>query len=123
MARRRGWKRGDWLVRDEESGFTEYASKVRRDYYGKLTRDPDPRHPQDFIKAKADPFINEPQAPPEYSYNTSAYNLGDYVGGTTVVSPYGPADHLFRVQTFSQGGGGSPAGIGEMVIGSSFIVA
>lgn len=115
---RRGWKRGDWLVRDEESGFTEYASKVRRDYYGVLTKNPDPRHPQDFIKAKADPFIGDPQNPPIYIYDTSAYDLGDFVGVTTVPAPVGPATHLFNPAAANP----SNPGIGRMVIGSNFVV-
>lgn len=114
---RRGWKRGDWLVRDEESGLTEYASKVTRDYYGKLTKNPDWAHPQDFIRAKADPFISDPQNPPNYVYNTSAFNLGDFVGTTNVPAPIGPATHLFNSALL----GGDP-GIGDMQIGVNFTV-
>ena len=115
---RRGWKRGDWLVRDEQSGFTEYASKVRRDYYGVLTKDPDSSHPQDFIKAKGDPYINDPQNPPQYIYNTSAYNQGTFVGVTTVPAPVGPATHLFNPSVVQI----SNPGIGQMVIGTTFKV-
>lgn len=115
---RRGWKRGDWLVRDEESGFTEYASKTRRDYYGVLTRNPDPRHPQDLIKAKNDPFICEPQNPPEYTYELSAYNLGTYVGVTTVPAPMGPATHILNPSLFQAG----DPGIGEMAVGTTFVI-
>jgi hypothetical protein len=119
MARRRGWKRGDWLVRDEESGFTEYASKMRRDYYGvlKLAKQADPAHPQDFIRAKNDPFINEPLNNPILVYDTSAYNLGTFIGVTTVTAPVGPATHLFNA------GMGGALGIGDMVIGQSFEVS
>lgn len=115
---RRGWKRGDWLVRDEESGFTEYASKVRRDYYGVLTRNPDKAHPQDFIRAKGDPYIRDPQAPPYLVYNTSAYDLGDFVGVTTVSAPIGPATHLFNPNAVN----GDDPGIGSMQIGLNFRV-
>lgn len=115
---RRGWKRGDWLVRDEESGFTVYASKVKRDYYGKLTTNPDNAHPQDFIRAKGDPYIWSPQAPPELVYDTSAYNLGDFVGLTTVSAPIGPATHLFNPNAVN----GDDPGIGSMTIGTNFIV-
>jgi hypothetical protein len=118
MARRRGWKRGDWLVRDEESGFTEYASNMRRDYYGVLKRkeQADLAHPQDFIRAKNDPFIGEPQNPPQLVYDTSAYNLGDFVGVTIVPAPMGPATHIFNPNA-------AEPGIGSMQIGSSFTVA
>lgn len=116
--KRRGWKRGDWLVRDEESGFTEYASKVRRDYYGVLTRHPDYAHPQDFIRAKDDPFIGDPQNPPIYVYDVSALNLGNFVGVTTVPAPVGPATHLFNPAAIQA----SDPGIGDMTIGDSFVV-
>jgi hypothetical protein len=120
MARRRGWKRGDWLVRDEESGFTEYASNMRRDYYGVLKRKDqnDYAHPQDFIRAKNDPYINEPLNNPLLVYDTSAYNLGDFVGVTTVPSPVGPATHIYNPNYFSQ----SDPGLGDMEIGTSFQV-
>ncbi len=118
--RRRGWKRGDWLVRDEESGFTEYASDLRRDYYGVLKRrnQADYAHPQDFIKALNDPFIGDPQNPPQYTYDTSALNLGMFVGLTHVPAPVGPATHLFN-PSVSQG---SDPGIGEMTIGTDFVI-
>lgn len=114
---RRGWKRGDWLVRDEESGLTTYASKVRRDYYGVLTSDPDPLHPQDFIRAGSDPYISDPQNPPSYIYDTSALNLGDFVGITSVPAPMGPATHLFNPSII-----GSDPGLGSMTIGQDFVI-
>lgn len=113
---RRGWKRGDWLVRDEESGFTEYASEVRRDYYGVLTKTPDRAHPQDFIRAKNDPFIYDPQNPPTYIFDTSALNLGDLVGVTSVSAPIGPATHLFNPNAVN----GDDPGVGSMTIGTTF---
>jgi hypothetical protein len=113
-----GWKRGDWLVRDEESGFTEYASEVKRDYYGVLTKNPDWAHPQDFIRAKNDPYINDPQNPPTYIFDTSAYNLGDFIGVTSVPAPIGPATHLFNPGAIQ----GAEPGIGDMTIGSTFTV-
>lgn len=117
--RRRGWKRGEWLVRDEESGFVEYGSNVRRDYYGVLKRkdECDPPHPQMFVKAKNDPYIQFPQASPEYVYDTSAYNLGDFVGLTTIPAPIGPATHLFNPMSIQ-----SDPGVGDMTIGDSFQV-
>lgn len=119
MARRRGWKRGEWLVRDEESGFTEYGRNVTRDYYGVLTRkdQADSIHPQTFVKAGQDPYIQHPQASPALVYNTSAYNVSAFVYGTNVPSPVGPATHLFGIV-------GSPGatGIGVMVIETDFTI-
>lgn len=118
--RRRGWKRGDWLVKDEESGFTEYASKCARDYYGVLKRKDqlDPPHPQDFIRAKKDPYSVYPISPPLRTYDTSAYVQGQFVGVTSVLAPFGPATHLYSPISIP----GGDAGIGEMIIGSTFKV-
>jgi len=117
---RRGWKKGEWLVRDEESGFIEYGSNVRRDYYGVLKRKDqcDHFHPQDFVRAKNDPFTKYPQASPALTYDTSAYNQGQFVGVTTVTAPIGPATHLFNPSFL-----GGSQGVGEMVIGTTFEVA
>ena len=120
MARRRGWKRGEWLVRDEESGLVEYASNVTRDYYGVLKRrdQADSQHPQDFVRAGQDPYINDPQASPAYTYDTSAYNVSAYVYGTNIPTPQGPAFHLFGIV-----GAAGAQGIGTMVIGTTFTVS
>lgn len=120
MKRRRGWKSGDWLVRDEESGFIEYGSNVERDAYGVLKRKDqcDKRHPQDFVMARQDPYIQYPQSDPSIVYDTSAYNVSAFVYGTNVPTPIGPATHLF-LQGVVQGG---DPGIGEMIIETDFII-
>lgn len=121
MSKRRGWKRGDWLVRDEESGLIEYASNVGRDYYGVLKRKDqmDRQHPQDFVKAGRDPYINTPQSDPSYAYNTSAYNVSAFVYGTNIPTPIGPATHLFSV---AGAVGVSDNAIPDMTIGDDFVV-
>lgn len=121
MSKRRGWKRGDWLVRDEGSGFIEYGSNVVRDYYGVLRRkdQADEQHPQDFVQAKQEDFVQYPQSDPSLTYNVSAYNVSAYVYGTTIPSPYGPAAHLFFQPTVNPVN--DPA-IPNMAIGDSFII-
>ena len=120
MARRRGWKRGDHLVLDEESGFTEYASNTTRDYYGVLKKksQADRMHPQEFVRAKNDPHPVYPVSPPVRSYDTSAYNLGDFVGQTNVPAPFGPFTHIYNPSQIP----GEDLGIGEMEIGATFEV-
>lgn len=120
MSKRRGWKRGEWLVRDEESGFLEYGRNVKRDYYGVLKRkdQADGQHPQMFVKAKEDPFIQYPQSNPSYVYDTSAYNVSAYVYGTNIPTPVGPASHLFQTAAVIPG----DPGIGDMTIGTDFVV-
>lgn len=120
MRNRRGWKRGEWLVRDEESGFVEYGSNVTRDYYGVLKRkdQADHSHPQDFVKAGLDPYTRYPQSDPSYIYDTSAYNVSAFVYGTNIPTPVGPASHLFQAAAVVPG---NPA-IPDMAIGSDFVV-
>lgn len=120
MTKRRGWKNGEWLVRDEESGLVEYGSNVTRDYYGVLKRNDqqDYKHPQLFVQAKEDPYMQYPQANPAYVYDTSAYNVSAFVFGTNIPTPFGPASHLFQTAAVIPG----DPGIGQMVIGDSFII-
>lgn len=123
MRNRRGWKRGEWLVRDEESGLVEYGSNVVRDYYGVLKRkdQADRAHPQMFVKADKDPYIQYPQADPRYTYDTSAYNVSAFVFGTNIPTPIGPATHLFLNVSDIENPGVDP-GIGDMAISVDFVV-
>ena len=120
MRWRGGWKRGDWLVRDEESGFVEYGKNVRRDYYGVLKNKDqyEGPHPQLFVKARQDPYIQYPQADPSYVYDTSAYNVSAFVYGTNVPAPIGPATHLFNPAVVQAG----DPGVGDMTIGTTFVI-
>jgi len=112
VARRRGWKRGDWLVKDEESGFTTYGTRVEYDYYGvlKLREQADPAHPQDFIRAKEDPYPVYPVSQPFRAFNLTESVVGFDVGTTTVDTPDGPALHIFR------------PGIGDAILEYDFFV-
>jgi len=93
--RRRGWKSGDWLVKDEESGFTEYASNCAYDYWGVLKRKDqgDRLHPQMFIKAKDDPHVVPFISEPLRSYTTDP-TVEFYIDNTTIEPTFGPATHL-----------------------------
>jgi len=112
VSRRRGWKRGDWLVKDEESGFTTYGTRVEYDYYGvlKLREQADPAHPQDFIKAKEDPYPVYPVSQPLRSFSLDESVVGFDVGETTIDTPDGPALHIFR------------PGIGDAILEYDFFV-
>lgn len=99
MRRRRGWKKGDWLVLDEESGFTTYGKSVGRDYWGvlKIKKQMDGAHPQMFVKAKSDPFPVDPLHPPLRDFKEACLsNQGFYVNNSNVLAPVGPATSLFR---------------------------
>lgn len=120
MSRKSGWKRGDWLVRDEESDFIEYGRDCVRDFYGVLKRkdQADRQHPQDFVMARQDPYIPDLQNPPILTYDTSAYDVSAFVYGTTVPAPVGPATHLFNPAVVQA----SDPGIGDMEIPTTFVV-
>lgn len=105
------WKKKDWLFIDEESGLQVYGSKVKRDYWGRQTVDPDPPHPQDFVFAKNDPI---PVPHVNYEDVTQTNCFEDFVftvGNSGVAANRGPATHLFEAD-----------GIGDMVIGCTFVV-
>lgn len=111
--RRRGWVRGDWLVQDEESGFTTYGKSVGRDYYGvlKVKNQMDAAHPQMFIRAKNDPFVMTPLHPPFRNYADACdSNQGFFVNNSNVPVLPSPAGSLFR------------PGIGDAIIGCNFYV-
>lgn len=109
---RSGWRKGSWLVVDEESGFTRYSDDVvARDGYGKLVtrRYSDPRHPQEFVKPLHDPrpipfarreSIEFDICPPQQAV----------VGLTTIHTINGPAMQQFQF------------GIGDAEIGCTFVV-
>lgn len=109
MPKRNCWRPGDWLVIDEESGMTRYASEVTRDGYGKLVtkKYADARHPQEFIKAP----IGEKGVP----FSGVALNrdfsicYSTTIGNTGIAVPDGPATHIYN-------------SIPNMVIGCNFVV-
>ncbi len=107
---RRNYKKGDWLVVDERTGQTHYASEMAREPDTGLWvhRDSlDPRHPQLKLRPKyRDP---KPLAGPIVPSPVSALAQHDiivdaYIGGTTIQRCASPADHIFG------------AGIGEFII-------
>lgn len=71
FVQRNRWRRGRWLVIDDESGFVEYSDKVVRRWDGMYVRKDqnEPPDPQWYISAPADPppvpFVrpDEPDGP------------------------------------------------------------
>lgn len=55
MARRNG-RAGDWLATDDYTGFTVYASKLKRDYWGNYAVRPLQRNLQEIAAPLADPY-------------------------------------------------------------------
>lgn len=108
MPIRNSWKSGDWLIIDEESGVTRYASEVRKDFRGLYVTKTyaDDEQPQDFIKALDDPRPVPYSNQPDRDWDICVM-LPPSIGETHVPTPKGPADHLFVY------------GIGEMIIGDT----
>lgn len=109
---RSGWRKGSWLVVDDESGFTRYNDDVvEKDGYGKLIdrRYADPRQPQEFIKPKSDPYP-VPFVRTENVIFDTCPPVQVFIGNTNIRMVNGPATHLFEF------------GIGDAEIGCTFVV-
>lgn len=106
---RNGWKKGQFIIVDSESGMTRYSGQVKKDYTGEMVtkRYADYEQPQDFIKPSDDPSPI-PFSNPGLSDFTVDALLPDYVGNTSVLTPSGPANHLFlSTNRYWVGGTGS----------------
>ena len=107
-------KVGDYLMVDDITGQTHYASEMVRNWDGAWVHHSkyEPRQPQDFVKAGNDPEVL--RVIRSQIYDTATLNggsLGVYVGNSTVrVNEEGAAAHLYDF------------GIGEMQISTSFII-
>lgn len=111
MRRRNGWRVGEHLVIDEESGVAKYSSEVTKDYTGRLvTREyADYEHPQDFVRAGNDPQPIADINPPDTTFDVCVYPDAT-IGNTGVANPR---------QTFSSA---FERGIGQAQIDCNFIV-
>lgn len=114
MARRNG-RKGDWLVTDDYTGMTTYASKVKRDYWGAYAKKPLIRNLQEIASPLTDPepvpFFRGP------SYEVTPTCVGEiaptFVGNTNV--PTNPNNMAYQVLNLN------PA-IPDMEIGCTFVV-
>jgi hypothetical protein len=108
---RNRWRKGRWLVTDDESGFVHYSDQVVRRWDGLYVRkdQDEPPDPQWYITAESDPkgvpFVRpDPPAGPACSTR----------------SPYGPDGKLLaRFPGYDQLVG---TGIESFEIGCSFVV-
>lgn len=114
MARRSG-RKGNWLATDDWTGFTEYATTLKLDYWGNRTRIPLRRNLQEIASPLDDPAPVPYFRGPNYEITRSC--IGEvapaFVGNTTIrTNPYNAA---FQVMDLNPG-------IGDMSIGCSFFV-
>lgn len=93
---RNGWKKGEFLIIDSESGMTRYSSQVKKDYTGERVtkRFSDYEQPQDFIRPSDDPRPI-PFANPGLQDFDVHVCLPEFVGDTSIPTMFGPANHLF----------------------------
>lgn len=87
---------GDHLVICDESGLTDWASNMMKRWDGAFVRKSgwETRHPQDFVKARNDPYPLKdvrPQTPSAAVSNTPSATVGQ----TSVATKTSPAHHLF----------------------------
>lgn len=114
MARRSG-RKGEWLATDDYTGFTVYATKLRRDFWGSYAAKPLFRNPQEIAYPLNDPQPVSLYRGPNYQElpPCGAEVAPFYVGNTTV--PTNPNNAAFQALDLS------PA-IPNMEIGCTFIV-
>ena len=111
---RKRWKSGKWLVTDQESGVIDYSDKMtEKDYFGRIirTKYADKPQPQDFIKP-----LNDPRPLPFYSpinIGTVCDILPLFIGDTKKFTNFD------QIPAWA----GMPKGIGNMEIGCSFWVS
>lgn len=112
---RRNGRKGDWLATDDYTGFTTYASKLRRDYWGSYAQKPLLRNLQEIAAPLDDPQPVPLYRGPNYeSFNPCDAELApEFVGNTNV--PTNTSNMAAQVLNLSPG-------IGSMEIGCTFIV-
>lgn len=114
MAVRNRHRVGAYLMTDDQSGQTFYADDMRKQWDGLWVHKDhyEPRNPQEFVKAKGDPYALKEVRPATYDQNIiNGGAIPLFVGSTTVpTSMTGPAAHLYDLA------------IPDMVVGTSFVV-
>lgn len=112
---RRNQRKGDWLVSDDATGFTKFASQIRTDFWGNKTAIPLERNLQEIATPLTDPAPLPFYRGPNYEYTPPciAETAPQYVGNTTV--PTNPNNMAFQVLNLDPS-------IPDMVIGCTFTV-
>lgn len=88
MARRQG-KKGDYLMTDDYTGFTSYASQLNKDYWGNYTRKPLIRNLQEVASPLLDPIPVSIYRGPQYEVvNPCIFEtMPIFIGLTNVLTP------------------------------------
>ena len=118
-------KVGDYLMVCDDSGMVDYASNMVKRWDGAWVRKKfyEDRHPQEFIRAKADP-TGVPVSRPAIATTAISTAFALFIGRTVVRSPVGPAAHLFGgAPAVGYSPPTTPVGIGTAIIAHNFIVS
>lgn len=93
---RNGWRKGEFLIIDSESGMTRYSGEVVKDYTGERVtkRFADYEQPQDFIRPNDDPRPIPFSNPGLQDFDVDTC-LPTSVGVTNILTSFGPANHLY----------------------------
>lgn len=112
---RRGQRRGDHLATDDLTGFTVYASQLRRGYYGELAVKPLKRNLQEIASPLNDPAPVSIYRGPNYEVSdVCSFEVAPrFVGNTSI--PTNPNNAAFQALDLAPG-------IGTAVIGCTFVV-
>lgn len=122
MARRSG-RKGAWLATDDYTGFTVYADKLKRDFWGALAVRPLQRNLQEIASP-----LNDPQPVPYYrgpDYEQGSMTMlyvPSTVGNTSVATSVQNAAIQTPGLYPNVANGHIISGIGNARIGSTFIV-
>jgi hypothetical protein len=96
MPERHRHKVGDYLAVCDESGIVGYASEMVKRWDGSFVRQMayETRHPQEFVKAVSDPKALT-LVRTQTVLASASPTQPNTIGTTSVVTPTGPASHLF----------------------------
>lgn len=112
---RRNGRKGQWLVTDDTTGFTEYSGKIRKDYWNNYTAIPLLRNLQEIATPLSDPYPVPFTRGPNYEVTEPCFadTAPLYIGTTT--TPTVRTGAAFQALDLD------PA-IPNMVVGCTFVV-
>lgn len=112
---RRNQRRGDHLATDDITGFTVWASQLRKGYYGEMAVRPFKRNLQEIASPLNDPAPVSVYRGPNYESFEScdAETAPLYIGNTTVPTN----GNSLGAQVL-----GLSPGLGDMEVGCTFLV-
>lgn len=98
---RNGWREGRHLVVDDYSGRVYFSDEVMRTWDGLIVKrdgneEERTRHPQDFVRAKKDPY---PASPIRTRHSTHTVDFIDTNIVGSVTKPVGAGDHLYPTRS------------------------